>query len=117
MTTRTRYFVITSLLVLGIGVGTGLLAYYVGLPAGLLLDRNGPEELQYVARDAAVVAYADVREIMASDVRQKIRRALPAPENGQRQFQDQTGIDIESDIDHVVACLQPHDGRTAGLVI
>ena len=118
MTTRTRYFVIASLLVLTVGVGTGLLAYYVGVPGGFLVDRDGPDELQYVPRDAAIVAYADVREIMTSDVRQKIRRAVPLPGNGQAQFQDQTGINIESDIDRVVASLQPHaDGTTAGLVL
>src|SRR5687767_12033354 len=107
MTIRTRYFVITSLLVLAVGLGTGLLAYYVGLPGGLI-GRDGPEELQYVPRDAAVVAYAQVREIMISDVRQQIRRVVPpGAEDGQRQFQERTGIDIESDIDHVVASLQP----------
>jgi hypothetical protein len=118
MTSRTRYFVITSLLVLAVGLGTGLVAYYVGLPAGLIAG-DGPDELQYVPRDAAVVAYAQVREIMISDVRQRIRRIVPpGAENGQRQFQDQTGIDIESDIDHVVASLQPRpDGQMAGLVV
>jgi hypothetical protein len=55
---------------------------------------------------------------MTSDVRQRIRRAMPMSANGQRQFQDQTGIDIESDIDRVVACLEPRaGGRTAGLVL
>lgn len=118
MTTRTRYFVIVSLLVLTVGIGTGLLAYYVGVPGAFLVDRDGPDELQYIPRDAAIVAFADVREIMTSGVRQKIRRAVPLPENGQAQFQDQTGIDIESDIDRVVASLEPlADGRTAGLVI
>jgi hypothetical protein len=118
MTTRTRYFVITSLLVLTIGLGTGLLAYYVGVPGGFLVDRDGPEELQYLPRDAAVLAYADVRDIMTAEVRQKIRRAVPLPGNGQARFQDQTGINIESDIDRVVASLQPlADGTTAGLVV
>ena len=118
MTSRTRYFVITSLLVIAVGLGTGLVAYYVGLPGGLV-GGDGPDELQYIPRDAAVVAYAQVREIMISDVRQKIRRVVPpGAENGQRQFQDQTGIDIESDIDHVVASLQPGpDGKMAGLVV
>ena len=116
MTTRTRYFVIASLLVLTIGIGTGLLAYYVGVPGGLLVDRDGPGELEYLPRDAAIVAYADVREIMTSDIRQKIRRTVPLPGNGQAQFQDQTGINIESDIDRVVASLQPlPDGKAAGL--
>lgn len=118
MTTRTRYVVIASLLVLTVGIGTGLVAYYIGVPGGFLVDRDGPDELQYVPRDAAIVAYADVREIMTSDVRQKIRRAVPLPGNGQAQFQDQTGINIESDIDRVAASLQPlADGTTAGLVV
>lgn len=118
MTTRTRYFVIASLLVLTIGIGTGLLAYYVGVPGGFLVDRDGPDELQFVPRDAAIVAYADVREIMTSEVRQKIRRAVPLPGNGQAQFQDQTGINIESDIDRVVASIQPlADGTTARMVV
>src|SRR5256884_5541915 len=118
MTTRTRYFVITSLLVLTIGLGTGLVAYYVGVPGAFLVDQDGPEELQFIPRDAAIVAYADVREIMTSEVRQKIRRAIPLPGNGQAQFQDETGINIESDIDRVVASLQQlADGTTAGLVV
>jgi len=36
MTTKTRYFVIISLLVLTVGLGTGLLAYYVGFPTSAL---------------------------------------------------------------------------------
>ena len=53
---------------------------------------------------------------MASDVRKKIHEALP--ENGQREFQDQTGIDIEHDIDRVVACFGPRDGaNSSGLVL
>lgn len=118
MTTRTRYFVVVSLLVFVVGVGTGLVAYYVGVPGAQLFGRNGPDELKYVPRDAAVVAYADVREIMISDVRQKIRRALPLSEDGQLEFRSRTGIDIESDIDHIVACLQQlPGGKTAGLVL
>ena len=117
MRVRTRYFVITSLLVLVVGLGTGLLAYYVGRPGGLVAS-DGPPELQYIPRDAVVVAYADVREIMISEVRQRIRRAIPIPEDGQRQFQERTGIDIESDIDRVVASLQPKpEGKPAGLVL
>ncbi len=69
-------------------------------------------------REASIVAYADVREIITSEVRQKIRRSVPVPEDGQRQFEDRTGINIESDIDRVVASLRPMaDGRTAGVVI
>jgi hypothetical protein len=117
MTRRTRYFVLSSLLVLAVGLGTGLVAFYVGLPAALGAA-DGPAELVYVPANASVVAYAEVRDVMTSDVRQRIRRVAPIPEDGQRQFQERTGIDIESDIDRVVASLQPEpDGRTAGLVI
>jgi hypothetical protein len=105
MTTRTRYFVIASLLVTGVGVTTGLVAYYVGFPAGAFQSRGGPEELGYVPRDAAVIAFANVQEIMTSELRQKLRHAVPLPENGQHELQTQTGINIETDIDRVVACL------------
>ncbi len=118
MTTRTRYVVIASLLVVIIGIGTGFLAYYTGVSGGFQVDRDGPDELQFVPRDAAIVAYADVREIMQSEVGQKIRRATPLAEDGQAQFQDQTGINIESDIDSATASLQTlPDGTTASLVI
>jgi hypothetical protein len=51
-----------------------------------------------------------VRELMASALRRRVDRALPDHENGRREFQDRTGIDIETDIQHVVACV----GRPAG---
>ena len=104
MTSRTRYFVIASLVVLTVGLGSGLLAYYLGFPTDAL-SRRGPEELQFVPSDAAVVAFADVQAIMASPFRQKIRAVFPAKEDGQRTFQGQTGINIETDIDRVVAAV------------
>ena len=73
MTTRTRYFVIVSLLVLGVGLGTGLVAYYVGFPAGALGRQGGPDELRYVPRDATLVAFANVHDVMTSELRQKLR--------------------------------------------
>ena len=56
---------------------------------------------------AAVVAYADVQKVMTSELRQRLRRALPAQENGQREFQNLTGINIETDITHVIAFMEP----------
>lgn len=110
MTTKTRYFVIISLLVLTAGLGTGLLAYYVGFPTSALSRAGGPDELQFVPNDAALVAYADVRQIMSSDLRQKIRSLMPMKEDGQQQFQSETGINIETDIDRVVFAVAPgHD--------
>ncbi len=87
MSTKTRYFVIVSLLVLGIGFGTGLVAYYVGFPAGALASRGGPADLNFIPRDASVIAFANVNEIMASELRQKLRRAIPMQENGQQEFE------------------------------
>src|SRR5215471_6752376 len=107
MMNRTRYFVIASLLVLGVGVGTGLVAYYVGFPAGAFTRGDGPDELRFIPREATVLAYADVADVMASQVRQKLHKAIPFHENGQQEFQDKTGINIETDIDHLVACLNP----------
>ena len=115
MINRTRYFVIASLLVLGVGLGIGLVAFYVGFPAGAFQRRGGPEELQYIPRDTALIAFADVQQIMASDLRQKLRKVIPFHENGQREFQDRTGINIETDVDRVVACLYPdRDVRAKG---
>src|SRR4051812_14335420 len=120
MTNKTRYFVIVSLLVLGVGLGTGLVAYYVGFPAGAVASRGGPLELGYVPRDASVIAFANVNEIMNSELRHKLHRALPMQENGQQELQNQTGINLETDIDTVVACMSPDaaGGRQgAGMVL
>ena len=121
MTTKTRYFVIVSLLVLGVGLGTGLVAYYVGFPAGAQSRRGGPVELGYVPRNASVIAFANVQEIMNSELRQKLRRALPLQENGQQELQNQTGINLETDVDTVVACMHPDLSSTnspgAGMVL
>lgn len=107
MTGRTRYFVVASLLVLTVGVGTGLVAYYTGFQMSTLTRRGGPPELRYVPRGVPVLAFADVHAVMTSDLRQKLHDAAPSHENGQREFEDETGIDIENDIDHVIGCMTP----------
>jgi hypothetical protein len=120
MTTRTRNFVIVSLAVLGIGLGSGLVAYYVGFPAGALVRQGGPDELAYVPRNASAIAFANVHDIMTSELRQRLRRALPTQENGQRELESRTGINIETDIDRVVACLYPDQAgasKGAGMVL
>src|SRR6185436_13232919 len=120
MTSKTRYFVILSLSIMAVGVGTGLTAYYVGFPAGAVAA-SAPDELRLVSSKAAFLGYADVRKVMASELRQRLRRALPAQENGQREFQNLTGINIETDIANVVAFIEPTEpGSTvpgAGMVL
>ena len=120
MNARTRYFVISSLLVLFVGLGAGLVAYYVGFPAGAFSSSGGPDELRYVPHDVAVVAYADVREVMASEFRQRLREAAPGQENGRRELEERTGINIETDVAHVVASLQADPSGnmpSAGIVL
>jgi len=101
MVQRTRYFVIASLLVLVVGLGTGLVAYYVGFPGGFPAGQV-PPQLSFVPSDAPVLAYADVHQLMASDLRRRLREALAATVNGQREFADHTGINIERDVDSVL---------------
>lgn len=108
MTKRTRYFIFGSIAFLLVGLCAGLVAYYSGLPIGAFGQSDTPAELSYVPGDAALVAYADVREVMQSQLRQKFLATRPeGHEDGQEEFQKATGIDIERDIDHVVAFLVP----------
>jgi len=117
MTKRTRYFMAGSAAIVVAGLGAGLIAFYSGgFPA--LSASTGPTELTYVPADATVVAYANVRSIMDSELRQRLKASLPIPETGQQEFQEKTGIDIERDIDYVVAAMTPSTTpRTAGLVV
>jgi Protein of unknown function (DUF3352) len=108
MTSKTRYFMGGSAAILVAGLGTGLVAYYGGGFPSLSASRSGPTELSYVPADAAVVAFANVREVMDSQLRQRLKAVLP-PEQGQKEFQQETGIDIERDIDYVVAAMTASD--------
>jgi hypothetical protein len=107
-------------LVLTVGLGTGLVAYYVGFPTSAFAPEGGPAELKFIPRDATLVAFADVQEVMASDLRRKLLPGLPQPGQGHREFQERTGINIETDIDRVIAALAPAGGAQAfgsGLVL
>jgi hypothetical protein len=113
MTTRTRYFLIGGVLVLVVGLAVGLIAYYVA-PGGILSRASGPAELQYVPANATAVAYANVHDVMGSSFRQRVLRVAP-DEHGRQELEARTGIDVERDVDHVVACLAPgeSEGRDA----
>jgi hypothetical protein len=120
MTKKTRYFMAVSAGIVVVGLGSGLVAYYGGGFPSLSASRSGPAELSYVPADAALLAFANVREVMDSQLRQKMKAALPN-ERGQQEFQEQTGIDIETDIDYVVAAMTAiptgPGGPPAGLVV
>ena len=105
MTKQTRYFMAGSAAILAAGLCTGLVAYYGGGFQALSAS-TGPTELAYVPADASVVAYADVRSIMDSELRQRLKSVLGG-EEGQREFLRETGINIETDVDYIVSSLSP----------
>jgi hypothetical protein len=116
MTKKTRYFLAGSAAVLAAGLGTGLVAYYSGgfQPVSASAVSN---ELRYVPADATLVAYADVRAIMDSELRARLKQVMPMHEQGQQEFQAHTGIDIEHDIDYIVASLSTGTEKPAPVVV
>jgi hypothetical protein len=117
MTKRTRLFVFVATGILVAGLGTGLLASYMGGIQNLvLIGGNGPADLAYVPADAKAVAYANVRDVMDSEFRQKL---LPfgGTEQGADQFRDQTGIDIRTQVDQVVAAINGDGADQRPLVL
>lgn len=117
MTKRTRYFLICSAAVLVIGLCTGLVAYYGGALPLLSAARTGPPELRYVPANAAVVAYVNVHDVMTSQFRERVRQMVPEQDREQDEFQRKTGIDIERDIDYIVACVLAKEGEDGGFVV
>lgn len=112
MSKKTRYFVVVAAGILAVGLATGLVASYMGLPVSLESQAAGPTELQYVPAEAAVVAYADVRNVMNSQFRQRFREMEPRSQD-RDEFEERTGLDIEEDIDSIVAAFIPEEGSGA----
>lgn len=106
MTNKTRYFLLGSAAILAIGLTTGVVASFMGMPIAVFSSAAGPTELEFVPENAAIVAYADVRDVMNSEFRQRIRAF--EPQGSERDdFREKTGLDIENDIDTVVAAMMP----------
>lgn len=106
---KTRYFVAISGAILAIGLGTGLVASYMGLPVSVFSRAAGPDELQYIPADAAVVAYANVRDVMNSQFRQRFKSLEPS-QNQKNEFEEKTGVNLETDVDSITAAVMPKDG-------
>jgi hypothetical protein len=119
MTKQTRLFLTVASGTLVVGLGTGLLAAYVGGFQNLtIIGGDGPAELAYVPSDAHFVAYANVRAVMNSEVRRKLTDLQPGANAGPEQLKERTGIDLQTDIDHVVATFSgPDAGEGPPLVI
>ena len=116
MKANSRYILLAGAGVLVVGLIAGGLAYLQGGFQALAVGQSAPDELRYVPTDAMLVAYADVREVMVSGFRDRLREVNPEFD-GQRQFREETGIDLESDIDSVVATLVPDGDESSGLVL
>ena len=106
MTRRTRYFVLAAVAVLLIGLAGGLIAYLAatrvpGVAQGL------PVEMRYVPADVAMVAFADVRAVMDSDVRRALMSSVdPESRKGRQLMSDFAGVDLEKQVDHLVVYVE-----------
>ena len=113
MSKRTRLFVVAALATLAIGIGTAGLASYAGLrPA--LLGRATTSDLAFVPGTAQFVAFADVRRVMDSDLRQQLAPSLGTSTATQNPLQ-QIGLDLEKDVDSVVVASLPGGTRPEGM--
>jgi len=101
MKNRTRLFLVVAVGVLVLGLGTGLLASYVGQNF-TIIGGNGPEALSYVPSDARMVAFVDVHDLATSEVRQKLHQFEPSAD-AKNQLEAETGIDVERDVDEIIA--------------
>jgi len=123
MTSKTRYFVLTAFGILALGLTTGLVASLSGGLPMALSRAAGPDDLSYVPPQAVAVAYANVQEVMASELRQRLKKLEPDTAD-RDDFEAKTGVDIERDIDSVIAAMMPaaagateqHDSRPLVIV-
>jgi hypothetical protein len=109
MTKKTRYFVLGAGAILAVGLTTGLVAS-LGLPVALS-RAAGPAELEYIPAEATALGYANVQEVMASELRQRLRKIEPETRD-RDEFEAKTGVNIERDIDTVVGAMLPRAGGT-----
>ena len=111
MSKSTRLFLTGAAVVVLLGLGTGLVAYYNGGLPGV--GQTSDADLAYLPANANAVGYADVRTIMSSEFSQKLRQILPSGEEKEK-LQAELGVDIERDIDSVAAAYvggsSPFDG-------
>ncbi len=105
MTKRTRLFIWISAGVIVLGLGTGLVASYAGRQGLTIIGANGPDELAYVPHDVRLVGFANVRAVMDSDIRRKLEALQPDGAARSREFEEKTGVNLESDINSLVFAL------------
>ena len=102
MTKKTRYFLFGPVTVLLVGLCTGLVAYYIGLPWALQ-PRRPARRTPVRARRRHPGGLRDVRDVMTFRLPPAASRRDGAPRGTGSDSRQTTGINIEHDIDHVVA--------------
>ncbi len=117
---RTRNCLPSIAVILALGFVSSLVSYVQGSFPALAIAQSGPDELRYVPKDVKILGYANLRDVMLSDLRQRLGQLDPAFDH-QRKFLAQMGIDIENDIDQVVAglipALEPGDRESRAIIV
>lgn len=108
---KTRFVLFGSAAILTAGLAAGTVAYMGGMPRAFA-STTGPDELSLVPSGAAVVAYANVQGVMTSEFRQRLNALMDNSGKSREEFQTQTGIDVERDIDAVIAAMVPGAAST-----
>ena len=118
MTRRTRLFLAVAGGVLILGVSAGVVASYYGFQGFTLATDPGPDELAYLPQDSSLIAYANVRDVMNSELRRRMFEMRPADQpRPDADFEARTGISVERDIEVVVASFAGGEEGERPLVI
>ncbi len=112
MSRRTRYVALASGGVLAVGLCGGLVAY-LNRDAAPGAASDALAELAFVPPHATAIAFADVRAVMTSELRERVRRIVPDGV-GREQLERQLGLDIERDIDRVLVFWAPEPNAEVG---
>ena len=112
MSRRTRYVALASGGVLAVGLCGGLLAY-LNRDAARGAASGALPELAFVPPHATALAFADMRAVMSSELRERISRFAPDGV-AREQLERHLGLDIERDIDRVLAYWVPEPDAAAG---
>jgi hypothetical protein len=89
----------------------------MGVPVFAALGSSAADELAYVPSDAHLVAYADLREVMNSPLRNKLEQLQRDNSSNADGLEARTGINLETDIDRVVVAVTGGDGTDRRLLV
>src|SRR5262249_46770090 len=117
MSKRTRLFLLTAAGVLAAVLVTGLIAWTMGMPVLAALGANGPDELAFVPAGARMVAYADMRELMNSPFHDRVKEYDGTARSDPDSLEARTGINLETDVDHVLVMSTPSPAPLRGASI